>query len=234
MFGYLFETKGDYEQSIKYFQKAFYYDRFSSRKENGASSLSKIGMIYRDKFNDDGRSLQYLHKALDYAKNRLPPSAASSDSFYILGNIANVYVRMNLFDSAFYFFQKAFDIVSPQMQEIGLLRDVEKYINQNSAESVLKVVIDKGDSYLQHYKYQKNSRSLREALNVYKTADHLLDKIESQLSEVQSRLFWQREVKRLYENAVEVCYLQNNFNEAFYFFEKSRAVLLNEQRKATG
>ena len=68
LFGYLFETKGDYEQSIKYFQKAFYYDRFSSRKENGASSLSKIGMIYRDKFNDDGRSLQYLHKALDYAK----------------------------------------------------------------------------------------------------------------------------------------------------------------------
>ena len=101
-------------------------------------------------------------------------------------------------------------------------------------ESVLKVVIDKGDSYLQHYKYQKNSRSLREALNVYKTADHLLDKIESQLSEVQSRLFWQREVKRLYENAVEVCYLQNNFNEAFYFFEKSRAVLLNEQRRQQG
>ena len=229
LFGYLYETKGDYEKAIKYFQKAFYYDRFSSWKGNGASVLSKIGMIYHEKYNDNGRSVQYFHNALDYAKNRLPASAASSDSFYILGNIANVYARMNMFDSAFYFFQKAFDIVSPGMQEIGLLRDVEKYVNQNSAESVLKLVIDKGDSYLRQYKYRKDSRSLQKALNVYKTADRLLGKIESQISEVQSRLFWQSEVHRLYENAVEVSYLQNNFNDAFYFFEKSRAVLLTEQ-----
>ena len=35
----------------------------------------------------------------------------------------------------------------------------------------------------------------------------------------------------LYEHAVEAAYLQNNIADAFYFFEKSRAVLLNDQLK---
>ncbi|MGZ8558836.1 MAG: CHAT domain-containing protein, partial [Chitinophagaceae bacterium] len=35
--------------------------------------------------------------------------------------------------------------------------------------------------------------------------------------------------RRLYEHAIEACYLQGNTADAFYFFEKSRAVLLNDQ-----
>src|SRR6185436_14610368 len=100
LFGNLYEAKGDYEKALKYFQKAFYYDKYSPWKAKGASVLSKIGMIYHDRFNDNALSLRYNFRALDYAKNRVTAGAASSDSFYILGNIANVYTRMNLFDSA--------------------------------------------------------------------------------------------------------------------------------------
>ena len=231
LFGYLYEAKADYEKAIKYFQKAFYYDRLSARKEISASVLNKIGMIYHDKLNNNNLSLEYFHKALNNAKYRTPASAASSDSFYILGNVANAYTRRKLFDSAFYFFQKAYDIIKPQMHETDLLMDTENYINANSAESVIRLVLDKAYSHLQQYYYQKDLGALHQALSICKTADRLLDKIKNELMEVQSRLFWQTEVHRLYEYAVEVSYLQNNFNEAFYFFEKSRAVLLNEQLK---
>ena len=45
----------------------------------------------------------------------------------------------------------------------------------------------------------------------------------------ESKLFWRSDSRRLYENAIEACYLQNNLDDAFYFFEKSRAVLLQDQ-----
>ncbi|HEX4849536.1 MAG TPA: CHAT domain-containing protein, partial [Puia sp.] len=45
------------------------------------------------------------------------------------------------------------------------------------------------------------------------------------------KLFWRSDTRDLYENAIEVCYLQGNMADAFYFFERSRAVLLNEQVK---
>jgi CHAT domain-containing protein len=48
-------------------------------------------------------------------------------------------------------------------------------------------------------------------------------------TELQSKLLWRSDSRRLYENAVEACYLQGNTDDALYFFEKSRAVLLNDQ-----
>ena len=218
LFGYLYEAKGDYEKAITYFQKALYYDRFSALKEISAAVLNKIGMIYYEKFNHNKPALEYFHKALAYAKYRTPANAAASDSFYILGNIANVYTRRKSFDSAFYFFQKALDIFKPQMHDTDLFLDMDNYINANSAESVIKLVVDKAYSYLQQYHYQKDLRALQRALSAYKTADRLFDKIKDELTEVQSRLFWQKDLRRLYEHAVEVCYLQNNFHDAFYFF----------------
>jgi CHAT domain-containing protein len=45
----------------------------------------------------------------------------------------------------------------------------------------------------------------------------------------QSKLYWRNERTRMYEEAIETCYLLNDKENAFYFFEKSRAALLNEK-----
>ena len=59
--------------------------------------------------------------------------------------------------------------------------------------------------------------------------DKLLDRIKSRQSDLQSKLFWRADNRRLYENAIKACYLAGKPEKGFYFFEKSRAVLLNDQ-----
>ena len=72
---------------------------------------------------------------------------------------------------------------------------------------------------------------IKEAVRIYKITDQLLDRIKTEQSDLQSMLFWRSDSRRLYEHAIEACYTCHNTEDAFYFFEKSRAVLLNDQLK---
>src|SRR6185295_19313287 len=89
--------------------------------------------------------------------------------------------------------------------------------------------IYKANAYSQLYKREKQAGAMSTALQIYKLADQLLDSIKTVLTEYQSKLYWRKFSKGLYENAIEACYLKGDANSAFYFFEKSRAVLLNDQ-----
>src|SRR4029453_444984 len=141
----------------------------------------------------------------------------------------NVYVKMKLFDSAFSMFQKAFDRIKPGIDEKGLALHVQDYVNENNVEDVLRIVLNKADAYLQRFSFHKDRRDLESSLEVYKTADQLLNAIKVQLGDLESKLFWRRYATRLYENAIEAAYLEGNVNNVFYFFEKSRAVILTDQ-----
>ena len=57
----------------------------------------------------------------------------------------------------------------------------------------------------------------------------MLDKMKSSQTELGSKLFWRNYSRRLYEQAIEASYLENDNAEAFYFFEKSRAAVLQDQ-----
>jgi CHAT domain-containing protein/tetratricopeptide (TPR) repeat protein len=229
LFGYLSESKGNYQEAIAYFKKAYDYNKLSANKDISATVLNHLGSIYSEKLDQNRLALQYYRKALFYARNKVLANANASDSFYILGNIANVYAKMKSFDSAHYFYQKAFDKIKKGIDENDLVLHIEDYVTGNTAEAVVKLVSDKADTYLHEYEYSNSRKSLQQALNIYRTADHLLNGIKTQQTEMESKLFWRSHARHLYEHAVEASCLAGNPEDAFYFFEKSRAVLLGDQ-----
>jgi hypothetical protein len=229
LFGYLSISKNQYKNAIDYFKKAYYYNTLSVNKELGATVLNRIGMIYYENLHQNGPALQYYYKALKHSNNKVLANANASDSFYILGNIANVYAGMKLFDSAYYFFQRAFDKIKPGIDENDLAVHIEDYVIDNNAEHVVKLVLDKADAHLQEYDNKMNNGALSKALNIYKSADRLLNAIKVEQTELESKLFWRSYAQHLYEHAIRAAYLENNQDDAFYFFEKSRAVLLSDQ-----
>ena len=75
-----------------------------------------------------------------------------------------------------------------------------------------------------------NKIILNKALGIYKKDDIFLAKVKTeQHLQFASNLVWRTTARSLYEHAIEACYADNNIDDAFYFFEKSRAVLLNDQ-----
>ncbi len=96
-------------------------------------------------------------------------------------------------------------------------------------KDVLTYLEDLAGGYNQFYKQDQNRNHLLEALKVYQLADHLIDQIRFENQEQRSRLFWRNQTRPIYESAIETCYLLDKPKEAYYFFEKSRAVLLLDE-----
>jgi hypothetical protein len=88
---------------------------------------------------------------------------------------------------------------------------------------------EKAEAYAKRYKEQGQSTDIQEAIRLYKLIDRVLDKVRTGHSEIQSKLFWRSDTRYFYEHAIEACHLAGRWEESFYFFEKSRAVLLNDQ-----
>lgn len=208
-----------YQEAIGYFLKSYQYQRSIKYDRGCAESLNTLGFLYFEKLHLNREALKYYRQALHYA--------GDIEALNIFDNIANVYASNNQFDSAHYYFQKSFDQIKRGMNEKTFLGELNIYIDASYTEYVINLILDKADAYQHQYHVEKNLIAINEALKIYEIADHLLDKMKTE--QVQSRLFWRTHTRRLYEHAIEASYITNNTVKGFYFFEKSRAVLLQEQ-----
>ena len=224
--------KGNYDKALSYFNQAFSFEKRAGNYINCKIILNDIGYnIYFKHFQNFEKALNYYKQALifkDQRKFLIRPDAF--ETLNLFDNIAIIYVQKGKFDSAFYFFQSAFDQINNGLTEENLLSSTSGIIdNPESKYYILDLLINKGDAFLKRYNTAKQMTDLEEAIRIYKTTDRFLDKVKQQQSDLKSKLFWRSDSRRLYEHAIQAGYLSHNFNVAFYFFEKGRAVLLNDQ-----
>ncbi|HEY6436020.1 MAG TPA: tetratricopeptide repeat protein, partial [Ignavibacteriaceae bacterium] len=227
---------GNYDKALLYFNKALVYERKAGHDVNYRTILKNIGEdVYFKKLNNVDQAFVYYRRAYNYAnKERSEDMFNAIESLSILNNIANIYVKKGVYDSAFKYFQLALDQIKPGISEEDLLyNSLEEFPMQERIGYIPTLLIDKGNAFRQRYETTRQLNDLREAVRVYKVADQFLDRMKSDQSDLKSKLFWRGHTRRLYENAIQACYANDNVSDAFYFFEKSRAVLLidklNEQ-----
>ncbi|MCY7353306.1 MAG: CHAT domain-containing protein, partial [Cytophagaceae bacterium] len=101
-------------------------------------------------------------------------------------------------------------------------------------EYLLTLTQDKADTWLAWAKATNNRTYLRHALATYRTADQMIDFMRWEHVGEGSKKFWREKTHRLYENAIETCHRLNQPDDAFYFFEKSRAALLADRLNELG
>jgi len=222
------EENKNVKDAITFTKQALVYFEKIKHNDGSAATLNNLGFkLYFQKLHDYGKALSYCNEALKFA--------SPAFELDIFDNIARVYVGKGDYDSALIHFQKAFDIIAPGADERVVL---EKFRNgevaNGTAESIFDLVLGKADAL--HYKYRafRQEDDLQKAILAYRSADKLLNEIKTDQSFLQSKLFWRREAQHLYENAITASYNQKNADEAFYFFEKSRATLLQDQLNQLG
>lgn len=223
--------KGNNSEALRYYETAlkfFHQTKDSLRYKQILKSLGHD--LYYKRLNNYSKALECYRKALYYTSED-ESMVDEMELLNIYANIANVYVRQKKFDSAFQYFQLAFDQIRTGVDETYILYASPEEKNKK-VHYFASLVMDKGDALFEKFKANNELRDLNEAVCVYKVADQLLNSIKAEQSEIESKLFWRYDTRRLYEHAIEACRLQNNMAGAFYFFEKSRAVLLNDQLTA--
>lgn len=225
------EHKGNFQNALLCLEKSLTYDQKTRDYFNCKQTLKNIGFeIYFEHLHDGDEALVYYRKALSYTgMDKLEKIKDANESLDIFADIANVYVRKGNYDSAFWYFQLAFDQIKPGTNETDILHyPADKLIEIKKIHYLTNLMIGKGDAYLQKYLKTKDSKELAKSIRVYKVMDSLLDRIKVEQIETDSKLFWRKNSRRMYEQAIYACYLLQDSEDAFYFFEKSRAIILND------
>jgi len=224
--------QGIIDSAFLYFHLALKYHKAEKSGLGCQQTLTNLGIyyFYRER-KDYNKSIVTYRKALAYIeRDKFQNEEYSIEALNIYANIANAMVRLGRFDSAFYYFQRSFDQIKPGGREEDVVySSLDEFVRLRKIQYLIDLLIDKGDAYLEKFKKFKDSESIKEAIRVYKSADQLVNRIKDEQSEIISKLYWRNNTHALYEHAIEACYLSGNIADAFYFFEKSRAVLLNDQ-----
>jgi tetratricopeptide (TPR) repeat protein len=224
-------TQNKYDLAIRYHEKSF-----KSNKEHGymlqcKQTMNNIGFLYLNYILDPGKALKYFNEALKY-KSAINEELMNDEieTANVLDNTGIAYSRLNMFDSAYFYFQKAFDILGKGTDENSLVNmPLDKFIRNPKLHYVTSLILEKGIAYAKQFEVTGEVQYLDESLRIFKIADKVLTKIKTAQAELQSRLAWRRNTRILYEKAINTCQIANRPHEAFYFFERSRAVLLNDQ-----
>jgi CHAT domain-containing protein/tetratricopeptide (TPR) repeat protein len=212
-----------YQESIFFYQKAQKSFLKNNNIHNYSLNFIDIGMVHYN--------LKEYDKALESYNEGLKTMARPFVKVIILDDIAACYWMKKDYPKAFEYYQKALSIAPINFKSKNSF-DNPTYKNLELADFktyYLTTLTDKADTWLEYYQTTKQKENLKIALDTYVTADKLIDLMRFEHTGTQSKLYWRNKTHHLYVQAIETCFLLKNHEKAFYFFEKSKAVMLNDQ-----
>jgi len=226
----VFEMKGDFEKLLFYQNKAFALAKKAGDEFNCKAMLNYIGyQIWFKHYKNPDKALEYYRRALQVNDKRYQ-ALSSMESLSILDRMANVFTMKKQYAEALKNIQLAFDQIQQGSTETDVLHSsLDDFMKQKRLGYIATLIVDKAITYHEKYKITNDLNDLKEAIRIYKVADQFLERIKTEQSDVKSKLFWRSDRRRLYELAIEACNAYGNSVDAFYFFERSRAVLLYDE-----
>ncbi|GAB3901924.1 CHAT domain-containing protein [Larkinella knui] len=190
---------------------------------------SNIGFVYDNYLHQYDKALIQYRKALE----------TIGDDQYgrvrIISNIGEIYWRKRHYPTALRYFRSALDTLHfDDRQKPARLTEAIKLTPYK--EYLLSLILNQADTWLDYAKNQPENqlKHLQEALKQYQIADQIIDVMRFEQSGQQSKLYWRQKTHSMYERAIETAYRLNDAEQAFHFFEKSRAVLLSDKLNELG
>ncbi len=228
----LLTAKNDHRGAAAYYSKAFETNRQQHNDAQCARDLIDLGYVYDRDLHDHRKAIATYERGLSFAKQ-------ANDAYLQAGLYINTGVafwRQKDYRRALRYYQAGLNVMPIHFTDTA--------ISSNPASSMLKIsgannylyhlLYNKGEALLDLYKKEKDKTLLRDALSSFRLADKLVDQMRWEQYNEGSKLFWRGKTKKMYERAIEACYLLQNPENAFFFFEKSRAVLLNDKLNELG
>lgn len=196
---------------------------------NLSDFINAIGFYYYQN-SDYNQALKYYRKALDLDKSAYSKGV-------LLDRMGLAYAAKKDYLKSFQYFQQGLKELFPTENLPGITYIPKAKSIRITAQKdyLLSLVQDNADTWLAYSKSSKTDPvKLKNALKNYMLADTMIDFMRWEHTGNATKLFWRNRTKPMYEHAIETCFLLKDPETAFYFFEKSRAVMLNDQLNELG
>ena len=184
-------------------------------------SINNIGDIYLNDLKDPGNALNYFNRALKHA-------ISAYDSLRVYTNIADVYRLRKDYNRALGYYQQGLQAVFVKLpSEPSRNPQISEMSTSANLEYLFTTITNKSICWSKLIGQLPVASSA--ALQGYLLADKMVDAMSWETFMTGSKIVWRSKAHELYQQAIALCHQTNNHSRAFYFFEKSRAVVLNEK-----
>ncbi|WP_143473518.1 CHAT domain-containing protein [Flavilitoribacter nigricans] len=226
--GLAYTNARDLRRARSYFQQALDYNEQCCQDEDLAASIhTNMGIAYRH-LGQPSAALEWHRKALDIRLESVTPGKTDITLARTFDNLASTYLDLGRPREGLDHIQRALSWGLPQFKPSGAednpsLTLLREYPNKNS---LLIHLQDKARLWTALAEKEQNADHLQQALATYRTCDQLIDLMRESHLEKNTKLYWREQAQKMYQSAVKVALMSERADAAFYFFEKSRAVLL--------
>ncbi|WP_299768959.1 CHAT domain-containing protein [uncultured Dokdonia sp.] len=221
--GTIFENSDQKEEATNYYNKALsiYIE---------AKDFDHIGVLYgnlgvlHSRNNEHQKAQAYYTKAIEINKDAIKKADVYNNQGYYL-QTNDPKEKITYYQKAIYTaLEETYD--STNIQRLPSIHSFKDYIYK---PDVLEYLINTSLAWIEAYELEKNRTYLTHAKETLYLVDQLVSLIRLDSEVDQSKLFWINSGVDSYMLAVKVCYLLGQPDEAFYFMEKNKALLLLER-----
>ncbi|WP_298312403.1 CHAT domain-containing tetratricopeptide repeat protein [uncultured Aquimarina sp.] len=212
----------DSEKSIFYLKKALEIAKANQFMEQLGQVCINLGIMHIEV--NHSKSEEYFHNALSY----LPKDSNLLPDVYMGLGLKNIQERQYL-DAQQNFaiaFSYHFDIDKP---DIYWLPDENQMKNIADKAYFLELLKRKLKAWILAAKKENNLSYFHEAIKTAYTCDTMVDILLKEDISTSSKLLWRNLASEIYIMVLEACYEMDKTKDAFYFMEKSKALLLMQE-----
>ena len=220
--GVIQDTMGAYTDALKSYQTASDYFIRHQKTHHTLQCWNNMGVVYR-KLTDFENALLILNRALSEAilSNNVELQAD------ILDNLGDVYCELGDTRRSLDAYARAIQLYLPDFDDHSKM-PFESLRKCPAKVAVLTFLTDRAECLMAEFEINNDPHSLVQCLRHLTLADTLADLMRFEHHSVTSKFFWREKVKPMYALAIRACYLLNDPHRAYYFFEKSKSILLLE------
>jgi len=233
--GNAYSDKGDFDSAMSSFQKAISIYQKYGDKMYEADAYLNMGIVEKKRGNlEEARKLFLKSHTLNKKYRRPDSMLAYAADYDNLGDIAQL---KEAYQEAIMYYHQAMQRVVPHFKDSNFYAgpNLKKGTIWGSKKNLLTILHSKAKAFHLLYIKRKEEQDLLASLHHYQLADQLIDQMRRSHTEHESILFWREKTRPVYEGAIEVCYLLEDVERAFYFAEKSKSImLLDALRNAIG
>ncbi len=226
-----FEIEKKFQIAENLFSQAIQARIQSGNNTQIAKDYIAFGNFYLDSLHNYINAKACYLKAIEYAskdKNKVTIASTAID-------LGEVFFQQKKFNDAEKYYDQAFRLLKINIDKNDLISPLAQDLNSISFKELIIVLMnDKTELLLKQYEANHFSTYLFACLKAAQVTDSVITQTRHEQIGEESKLFWRNNTRDFFENAIEASYLAKNDSMAFYFMEKSRAVLLNDKLNELG
>ncbi|NQY06999.1 MAG: CHAT domain-containing protein [Flavobacteriaceae bacterium] len=224
-------SMGKIHESLKEYDESEQYYHQTKELVAAMNDSINIGVVYNNL-----AALNFKQKKKETAQTYLDKALKITNAPRVVAasyNNKGFYLDTNQSIEKLPFFEKAI-VASLGKKDNGgefKLPDVEEIKSSDEKSYVLKHLIDYAGLLVTAFEEESDKQLLIKAKETLYLIDELVSIIRLESQEERSKLFWVNKGVDSYMLAVKVCYKLGLADEAFYFMEKNKSLLLLENLK---